>query len=129
MGQTPTMDVSVLRELTQVKDMPPEMTELMWAFFEQENVWANTKEYDEKLLTELFLICWDWVEYMSPEEIHPQLQLKFLNLFTKFKVRLARSRDGFEREKEITTVAQAITPQKPQKGNMFTGFFRRVGLM
>lgn len=122
----PAMDVSVLRELSLARDIPEEIKELMWAFFSQENVWAKTDNKDVQEFTNMFLLCWDWVEYMSPEELQPRVNLIFINLLAKFKFRLKRSDGGFERDREVTTIAEANTPQRQPQRGMLGGFFGRV---
>lgn len=125
----PTMDVVLLRELTQLKDVPDKFKKIMWAFMSQEDVWAKTNEQDRAISVELFLAAWDFYEYSQPEDITPEVQLWFINAMHKFRMRLSRTDEGFERLQENTTIAQTITPQHETKGpNWFRRAFSKFGL-
>jgi len=125
----PGMDVALLRELTQLKDVPEDFKEFMWAFMSQEDVWAKTTPADREIAVELFLAAWDFYEYSQPDDIKPEMELKFINALHKFRMRLTRSDEGFERTQENTTIAQTLTPQREaQQGNWFRRFFNKMGL-
>lgn len=123
----PEMNVELLRELTEPKGIPPEIKQLMNSFMSQDVVWGNFKREDEQLFTELFLSAWDFVEYMSTNDISPVLHLKFMNSYFHFRQRLTRGREGFERKQEVTSIAQTVTQPTERRGGFGSGFFKKLG--
>lgn len=123
----PDMSVELLRELTSVKGIPTEVKSLIGCFLAQESVWGNTDRDDEIMLNELFLVAWDWVEYMAPQEVKPDLQLLFYNAYFLFRMRLTRSRKGFERTQENTSIAQTVNTPRQLPPSGVRGFFHKIG--
>lgn len=124
----PTMDVSLLRELTTLKDVPEDFKKFMWSFMSQEDVWGNMDEKDIRMAEEYFLAAWDFYEFALPNDAEPQMSLHFLNAIHKFRLRMTRAKDGFERKQENTTIAQTMTPQRSvQQGNWFKRVFNKFG--
>ena len=113
----PETSLSVLRELTTSKDVPEDFKKKMWAFVSQEDVWGNLKDRDFKIAEEVFLAAWDYYEYTLPDDISSEMSLNFLNAYHKFRLRLTRAYDGFERKQENTTIAQSqsIAPVQQRK--------------
>lgn len=108
----PSMTVGLLRELTELKDVPEPFREVMWAFMSQEDVWGYLDEKGIRMAEEIFLAAWDFYEYVLPNDADPKMQLHYLNALHKFKMRTSRARDGFERKQENTTIAQSVMPSR-----------------